>query len=127
MPSVVKIQHVSVPMPPGESSRARTFYGEFLGMEEKAPPASLAAQELVWFDAGDAQEIHVFADASMNHASSGQHVCLQVDSMSTFRSRAAAAGVTLEETTPIPNRPRCFVRDPFGNLIEVTEILGDYD
>jgi hypothetical protein len=29
--------------------------------------------------------------------------------------------------TPIPGRPRFFVRDPFGNLLEITTLEGDYE
>jgi hypothetical protein len=34
--------------------------------------------------------------------------------------------VETSDQTAIPNRPRFFCRDPFGNLIEFTTILGDY-
>jgi hypothetical protein len=33
------------------------------------------------------------------------------------------AGIETTDRTPIPNRPRFFCRDPFGNL---TTIMGDY-
>jgi hypothetical protein len=36
------------------------------------------------------------------------------------------AGIETTDRTPIPNRPRFFCRDPFGNLIELTTIMGDY-
>lgn len=128
MPSVMRVQHVSVPMPPGSQEQARRFYGTVLGMREKSPPSSLAAQQLVWFDAGDGgHEVHCFADDQMTSNSAAQHLCLQVDSLPDFRSRLAEHGIDIEETTPITNRPRLFVRDPFGNLIEITQVLGEYD
>ena len=37
------------------------------------------------------------------------------------------AALPVEETIAIKNRPRFFVRDPFENLIELTQITGDYD
>jgi hypothetical protein len=37
-----------------------------------------------------------------------------------------AAGITAVGDIPIPGRPRYFVRDPFGNLIEITSIEDDY-
>jgi catechol 2,3-dioxygenase-like lactoylglutathione lyase family enzyme len=128
MPAAVRLQHVSVPMPPGGAERAREFYGRILGLEEKAPPSSLAHLGLVWFHAGpDGQEVHVFTDEEVNHASSEQHLCLQVESIDVFRRQMETANVSVQETTPITNRPRWFVRDPFDNLIEITEIVGDYD
>ena len=35
-------------------------------------------------------------------------------------------GITVEETEEIYNRPRFFVRDPFGNRVEVTQTLGEF-
>ena len=128
MPSVMRVQHVSVPMPPGSQEQARRFYGGVLGMQEKSPPLSLAQQQLVWFNAGDGgHEVHLFTDGQMESKSVEQHLCLQVDSLAEFRTRLAENGISIKETTAITNRPRLFVRDPFGNLIEITEVLGEYD
>lgn len=128
MPAVMRVQHVSVPMPPGSQEQARQFYAGVLGMQEKSPPSSLAHQQLVWFNAGDGgHEVHLFADEQMESKSAAQHLCLQVDSLSDYRSRLADHGIAIEETTPINNRPRLFVHDPFGNLIEITEVTGEYD
>lgn len=128
MPSVMRVQHVSVPMPPDNQERARQFYGGVLGMQEKQPPSSLAQQQLVWFSAGgDGHEVHLFADEQMELKSVAQHLCLQVDSLSDYRVHLVENGVEIEESTPVNNRPRFFVHDPFGNLIEITEVLGEYD
>jgi hypothetical protein len=43
-----------------------------------------------------------------------------------MRTRFAEHGVEVEEADPIHNRPRLFVRDPFGNKLEITQILGPY-
>ena len=128
MAQVVRIQHTSVPMPPGAARQAREFYANVMAMPEISPPTSLDHQELIWFSAGDGgAEVHVFADESLSAKSAGQHLCLQVDNVAEYRARFSEAGIPIEETTAIPNRPRFFVRDPFGNLIEIAQIDGDYD
>ena len=43
MPSVKRLQHTSIPMPPGGDDRARAFYGGVLGMREIQKPEGLAA------------------------------------------------------------------------------------
>ena len=127
MASIQRLQHTSVPMPPGGQPEARRFYGEILGLEEIRRPADLSHLSLVWFRASpDGQEVHCFAEERLGAGSSPQHLCLQVDDLDAFRRRFAEHGVAIEETHPIHNRPRFFVRDPFGNLIELTQILGDY-
>jgi catechol 2,3-dioxygenase-like lactoylglutathione lyase family enzyme len=128
MPAVQRLQHTSVPMPQGGQAAARAFYGRALGMEEVTPPSSLDRPNLVWFRAGqDGHEVHVFVDDPAGENSNAQHLCLQVDDIDAYRAQLKEHGVAIEETTAIVNRPRFFVRDPFNNLIELTQITGDYE
>ena len=128
MATVQRLQHASVPMPPGGEEAARTFYGDALGMVEVAPPATLRHLRLAWFRAGDdGHEVHCFTEEGFGPNSPGQHLCLQVDHIEGFRRRLGQHGVAVEETDAIPTRPRFFVHDPFGNRIELTQILGPYE
>ncbi|MCB0049140.1 MAG: VOC family protein, partial [Caldilinea sp.] len=58
----------------------------------------------------------------MGQDHSGRHFCLAVEDVEELRDRLEAAGVTVVGDVPIPDRPRYFIRDPFGNLIELTTI-----
>jgi catechol 2,3-dioxygenase-like lactoylglutathione lyase family enzyme len=105
----------------------RAFYGGLLGLVEKAVPASLADQELVWFEAGPLElELHFLPDPVPADRTAQRHFCLEVDDLESWRRRLEEAEVETSDDTPIPNRPRFFCRDPFGNLIELTTIMGDY-
>jgi catechol 2,3-dioxygenase-like lactoylglutathione lyase family enzyme len=121
--SRLRIQHVSVPRPPGSGDEARRFYGDVLGLVEINPPRALARQDLVWYRVGNC-EIHLYAAEGKPHP--GAHFCLEVDDLEEVRARLAAAGLPAQETDAIPGRPRFFCSDPFGNLIEITTITGDY-
>jgi catechol 2,3-dioxygenase-like lactoylglutathione lyase family enzyme len=125
--SYQRVQHVSVPRPnTGESiAVARRFYGEVLGLREINPPSSLAGMNLIWFKAGD-DELHVFPSDEVGK-DVGQHLCLQVDNIDALRLHLEAHDVAIEDTVAIPNRPRFFCADPFGNRIECTAILGAFD
>jgi catechol 2,3-dioxygenase-like lactoylglutathione lyase family enzyme len=128
MPVVQRLQHTSVPMPQGGQDAARAFYGKALGMEEVTPPSSLDQPNLVWFRAGqDGHEVHVFVDEPPRQNSNAQHLCLQVDDIDAFRAQLKLHNVEIEETTAIVNRPRFFIRDPFNNLVELTQITGQYE
>ena len=118
------LQHVSTPFPAGEQATIRTFYGGVLGLTEIASPASLAHLELVWFSAGLGLELHFFPGDTDPHAA--RHFCLDVDDLEETRRQLELAGLRPYDETTIPNRPRFFVRDPIGNLIEFTSIQG-YD
>ncbi len=127
MAAVKRLQHTSVPMPPGGEQTARDFYGSVLGMREIPKPEGLAAMKLVWFAAGDdGDEVHVFTDEGLGSNSSAQHLCLQVDDLADYERRLSDAGYTVDIPETIYNRPRLFTRDPFNNLIELVQVLGQY-
>lgn len=123
-----RLQHVSCSVPADAQNVVRTFYGEVLGLEEKSPPKSLADQNLVWFAVGDNEmELHFLPNTIQPDPEAQYHFCLEVADLEQYRNRLVAAGHTIIEGTPIPNRPRFFCRDPFHNLIEFTTILGHHD
>jgi catechol 2,3-dioxygenase-like lactoylglutathione lyase family enzyme len=118
---------VSTPYPRGRQEDVRAFYGSVLGLVEKPVPASLADQELIWFEAGPSElELHFLPDPVPPDSAARRHFCLEVDDLEGWRGKLETAGIETSDDTPIPNRPRFFCRDPFGNLIELTTILGDY-
>jgi catechol 2,3-dioxygenase-like lactoylglutathione lyase family enzyme len=124
MMSRPRVQHVSIPRPPGSADQARSFYSTLLGLEEVPPPPSIRHLDLVWYRLGTT-ELHLFAEEP-TFDSSGRHFCMEVDDLESLRTRLIAGGYTPEESLVIPGRPRFFCRDPFGNSIEFTTILSDY-
>jgi catechol 2,3-dioxygenase-like lactoylglutathione lyase family enzyme len=127
MPSVKRLQHTSIPMPPGGDEDARAFYGDVLGMREIPKPEGLAAMTVIWFAANDdGDEVHVFKEDQPRRNSAAQHLCLEVDDIEAYIARLREHGCEVRVPETIQNRPRLFVRDPFDNLIELVEIRGQY-
>jgi catechol 2,3-dioxygenase-like lactoylglutathione lyase family enzyme len=120
-----RIQHVSIPRPPGSDAQTRAFYGELLGLEEIPVPETIRHLDLIWYRLGDT-ELHCFAEPPLEDRS-GRHFCIEVDNVEELRERLARAGYEPRDALPIHNRPRFFCRDPFGNDIEFTTILGSYE
>lgn len=122
----MKIQHISIPRPPGPESRAqaRQFFSGLLGLEEKLVPKSIQHLDLIWFQVGD-RELHCFAEEPIDDPS-GRHFCLVVDDVELMRSRLTEAGYEPWSPEVIPGRPRFFCRDPFNNIIEFTTVEGNY-
>lgn len=118
-----RIQHVSIPLPPDREDEARTFYGDLLGLEGMPVPAALSELDLLWYRLGDT-EIHLYQE-QLAPDRSARHFCIAVDDVEGLRRRMEEAGVPVVGATPIPGRPRYFCRDPFGNLVELTTIVGD--
>jgi catechol 2,3-dioxygenase-like lactoylglutathione lyase family enzyme len=112
----------------GGADKVRAFYTGVLGIPEKKVPKELDASRLTWFAVGpDEHEIHCFVDDDYENRSTAQHLCLEVDDLDALRDRVNTAGIQIDETIAIHNRPRFFVRDPFANQIELTQINGRYE
>lgn len=122
---IVQLQHVSIPRPPGSEAQTRAFYGDLLGLPEIVAPNSIQAAEVIWFKLGDDAELHCFREEPLGD-SSNRHFCLVVDDVPGMRRKLAEAGYAPYDVETIPGRPRFFCRDPFGNIIEFTTIVGDY-
>ncbi len=121
----VRLQHVSIPRPPGSEHKTRAFYGDLLGLPEIPAPNSIQAAEVIWFKLGDDAELHCFREEPLGDASN-RHFCLAVEDVAGIRQKLNVAGYQPYDVEVIPGRPRFFCRDPFGNIIEFTSIVGDY-
>lgn len=121
-----RLQHASLAYAAGGQDKVRAFYVDLVGLREIAPPSTLKHRDLVWVSAGaNDVEMHFFPGVvDPEHPA---HVCLEVEDLATARRQLDAGGYRPYDTTPIPNRPRFFCRDPFGNLIEFTTILGAFE
>lgn len=112
-----RLSHVAVTMPPGGEDAARGFYGGLLGLPEVPKPEALRHRGGCWFDAGGL-DIHLQAERAHAGSDARRHFGLEVQDVAAVRARLDAAGVVTEDGPPAP-WPRFFVRDPFGNRIEV--------
>src|SRR6202048_977026 len=122
--SVERLQHVSVPRPPGEAADelAVKFYGGVLGLEKTRKPRTFGEIDVSWFRCGET-EIHCFAtDPGEPRPHTASHFCLVVDDLAATRNILENAGHRCAETTPIEGRPRFMTWVPFGNQIESTVI-----
>ena len=120
-----RLQHVSIPRPPGSDDITRAFYGELLGLEELPAPVTITKLDVIWFKLDSASELHVYDEAG-DGASALRHFCLQVQDLNAMRNKLESAGHRCWEDEPIRGRPRFFCHDPHGNTVEFTAILDDY-
>lgn len=120
-----RLQHVSIPRQPAQDARTRAFYRDLLGLEELPAPATITTVDVIWFKLNESDELHLFAAEPCADASI-RHFCLVVDDLAGTRQKLQAAGYQPWHEEPIWGRPRFFCRDPNGNMIEFTSIVGDY-
>ena len=113
------LSHINVTMPKGSEDTARSFYSGLLALREIPKPESMRARGGVWFDAGGL-DIHVSVEDQRSGVDVYRHFGLECADVDGLRVRLQAAGAATEDGRPAPWR-RFFVRDPFGNRIEIHE------
>jgi catechol 2,3-dioxygenase-like lactoylglutathione lyase family enzyme len=109
-------------MPKGGEEAARRFYGELLMLREIPKPEAIRGRGGVWFDAGSL-DVHVSIEEERTGADAYRHFGLECADVGGLRERLESAGVITEDGRPAPWK-RFFVRDPFGNRIEIHEEGG---
>ena len=117
----VRLQHVSIAIDADGADAGREFYGGLLGLAEKPVPPKLDPEQLVWFSLGGDLELHLMQTGDAPPP--GAHFCIAVDTgLDDLRARIEAAGIKTTTPTEIVGRPRFMCRDPFGNLVELTQL-----
>lgn len=106
-------------MPPDEEEAAVKFYGAILGLEQVPKPPDLSPRGGVWFRTGDL-EVHLGMEESFSPAVKA-HPAFLVDGLETMKARIEAAGYRVTDTVQIEGFHRVYVRDPFGNRVELIE------
>lgn len=116
---LVGLHHVQLAMPPDEEEAAVKFYGAILGLEQMPKPADLSPRGGVWFRTGDL-EVHLGMEDQFSPAVKA-HPAFLVDGLETLKARIEAAGYRVTDTVQIEGFHRVYVRDPFGNRVELIE------
>ena len=119
---IVGIDHVQLAMPAGQEDRARTFYGDLLGLSEVPKPPALAKRGGVWFRTGSVH-LHLGVEADFRPARKA-HPALLVQGLEGFAQRLRRAGLEVIEDERLPGHRRFFLSDPFGNRLEFLEPQG---
>ena len=110
-------------MPKGSEDIARSFYSGHLGLREIPKPESLRGRGGVWFDAGGL-DIHLSVEEQrLGGQDTQRHFGIECADVDGLRAKLKSAGVETDDGRPAPWK-RFFVRDPFGNRIEIHEPGG---
>lgn len=119
MPKIIRLQHVAVTVPAAGIERARHFYSGVLGLAETPRPPETAGRPGIWYTFGDT-ELHIQCREHVPEEQGDRHPAFVVDDIEAWKAHLAAAGVETLDQPTLFGRRRFNIRDPFGNLIELT-------
>lgn len=119
---IMSFHHFQVTVARADEQAAHAFYTQVLGLPEIPKPASLIKNGGFWCAVGD-RELHIGLEENFDRYSTKGHVAYAVDDLGAWRQHLQAAGIEIQASTPIPGLDRFECRDPFGNRIEVLQVL----
>ena len=114
-----RLNHVHICIPKGKEDDAREFYAGVLGLKEIPKPASLIANGGLWYEIADI-ELHLGIEAEMPR--SRRHSAFEISDVAAAR-KLLESKVQIAEEPEIPGRVRFAFIDPFGNKIELLQML----
>jgi catechol 2,3-dioxygenase-like lactoylglutathione lyase family enzyme len=118
---VVALNHVNVTVPTHLEAAAKHFYGAVLGLRQIPKPAGPRQNIGEWYELGVVQ-LHLSVEDRVTNAASDRHVCYVVADIAVAERHLRDAGTEIiPDPRPIAGTKRFYVRDPGGNLIELTE------
>jgi 4-hydroxyphenylpyruvate dioxygenase-like putative hemolysin len=120
---IERIDHVQLAMPPNKEDLARTFYSDFLKLNEVEKPPELAKRGGCWFE-NQMVKVHLGVDSAFR-PSKKAHIAFIVKDIVDLASSARKRNYEVFEEKDNVNTERIYIYDPFGNRLEFLNSLKD--
>ena len=114
-----RVDHIHIAVPTEKLEEAKEFYTNVMGLELIDRPNHLFTTAGYWFNIGDVQ-LHVGVEPQM--PVSTRHTAFEVADVDAALNYLEGKVQLLEEPV-IPGRRRFAFLDPFGNRIELLQLL----
>lgn len=122
MPTIKGLHHAQISIPRNAEEAGRAFYCGILGLPEIEKPEVLKPRGGFWLQVGDRQ-IHVGTEDGVERHATKAHIAYEVDDIDAWQQLLEEHGFKIGESVPIPGHKRFEFRDPFGNRVELTQVL----
>jgi catechol 2,3-dioxygenase-like lactoylglutathione lyase family enzyme len=130
---VLELHHHGIRVGPSaeEVARARTFYGDVLGLDHDSGRPTIPTIDGYWMDVGGTAQIHLMGVDGQSRFAQGPgrdpstpHVALAVADIQETRKELDRLGVDywVAESVVGPQSQQIFMKDPFDNMIELHQI-----
>ncbi|HET7340938.1 MAG TPA: VOC family protein [Methylomirabilota bacterium] len=130
---VLELHHhgIRIGPSPDDVARARTFYGDVLGLDHDPGRPHIPSIDGWWMDVGGTAQIHLMSVNGQSRFAKGPgqdpslpHVALAVADIQATRKELDRLHVDywVAESVVGPQSLQIFLKDPFGNMIELHQI-----
>jgi catechol 2,3-dioxygenase-like lactoylglutathione lyase family enzyme len=116
----IRADHIHICVPPERLEEAREFYTGVIGLKLIARPDKIFGNAGYWFDIGNIQ-LHIGVELSL--ARSIRHSAFEVADADAARSLLEKYNLKIIEEPIIPGRKRFAFIDPFGNRMELLQMI----
>ena len=118
---IIAVSHVNVTVPAALEEAAKSFYSEVLSLPQIPKPLGTRQDMGAWYQLGGMQ-LHLSVEDDVQNEVSDAHICYQVADIASANLQFRNAGVdVIPDPRPVAGQSRFFVRDPGGNLLEITQ------
>jgi catechol 2,3-dioxygenase-like lactoylglutathione lyase family enzyme len=117
-----RVDHFHVCVPPERLEEAKEFYTKILGLELIYRPDHLFSSAGYWLNIGNAQ-LHIGVEPVLPQTI--RHTALEVADVDAAFKHLQKHNVEILEEPVIPGRRRFAFLDPFGNRMELLQIIAE--
>ncbi len=119
----MRLHHVNVVVPPGQTDAVLPFYQDLLGLAMVLKPNEGVAPSGAWFDLTGGAQLHISERDGAPHPDT--HFGLVVDDLAGLLDKLARWAAPWTEQPDLFGGRRGFTRDPAGNRVELLERAGE--
>ncbi|MDP9075917.1 MAG: VOC family protein [Bacteroidota bacterium] len=116
----IRADHINICVPSERLEEARVFYSEVLGLKQIERPDHLFNTPGCWFDIGDIQ-LHIGVEPPKPE--SVRHIAFEIKNVDDAMKLFEKYNVQILQEPEIPGRKRFAFLDPFGNRMELLQLI----
>jgi catechol 2,3-dioxygenase-like lactoylglutathione lyase family enzyme len=116
----IHADHIHICVPPERLEEAKKFYVDIIGLEQIERPDKIFLNAGYWFNIGNIQ-LHIGVEPVL--ARSIRHTAFEVADVAAARALLVKNNIEIVEEPIIPGRNRFAFIDPFGNRMELLQLI----
>jgi catechol 2,3-dioxygenase-like lactoylglutathione lyase family enzyme len=118
----IRADHIHICVPPERLEEAKQFYVDVIGLQQIERPNHLFSTTGYWFDIGNIQ-FHIGVEPFWGRTS--RHTAFEVADVTDARAHLQKNNIEIVEEPHIPGRNRFAFIDPFGNRMELLQLVDE--